>query len=224
MARKARDDAAFATAVSTGTAAGYRTYLVNCAADGCLHRGEAEQAWASRVRGERDAAAFAGARGADSEAAYRQYLNTCCENGCAYRAEAGQRLAAIEQRRREEEARQAEQRRREEEAQQAEQRRQQAPVDKVRAYFDHAAAGRIDAAIACLDNPKPSSRNVLKNLASANVNELRLESIGSNRAQVFLDWTGTTRDGKNERYGGLVPMVLRDGDWRIESFGQLQKQ
>ena len=43
-------------------------------------------------------------------------------------------------------------------------------------------------------------------------------------AQVPIDWTGTTRDGKSERYRDLVPLVLRDGVWRIERFGGMKRQ
>ena len=214
--RYERDAAAFARARAADTAAAYRGYLDTCAADGCGQRAAAEQAWGERVRGERDVGAFNTARGADSEVAYRAYLDTCHENGCAYAALARQRLGELETARRAAEARAAAAR----QAQEA----QQAPVKALVAYFDHARAGRLDAALASLENPKPSSRKVLENLASVTLNEARLDTIGADSAQVLIDWTGTTKDRKSERYRGLVPMVLRDGTWRIGSFGGLVRQ
>jgi hypothetical protein len=207
------DAAAFARAQAADTAAAYRAYLDTCAADGCGQRATAEQAWAQRVRGERDASAFNAARGVDSEAAYRAYLDACHENGCAYAALARQRQGELESARRAEADRAA-----------AAQEAQQAPVKALVAYFDHARAGRVDAALACLDNPRPSSRKVLENLASVTVNEARLDGFGADSAQVLIDWTGSTKDRKTERYRGLVPMVLRDGTWRVGSFGGLVRQ
>ena len=222
----------------------YRSYLDGCVEDGCGHRAEAqvaldrlnrsaeaarraqddtrraeaerltreqaEQGWARAAREQRDKEAYDAAARTNSEGAYRQYLGNCYENGCAYKSQAEGRLAEPGQRQREEDARQAEE------------RRKQAPVVKVQTYFGHASAGQVDAALACLDKPRPSSRKILENLASVQLNELRLESSGIDTASVLLDWTGKTRDGKTERYRGPIPMVLRNGDWRIESFGQLK--
>ena len=57
-ARRDGDILAFSRARATDTAAAYREYLDTCAAAGCGHRAEAEQAWALRLRAERDAFDF----------------------------------------------------------------------------------------------------------------------------------------------------------------------
>jgi hypothetical protein len=231
--RKSRDDTAFRMATRMDSADAYRAYLDGCADDGCGHRAEVqaalsrlerspaagspdgdrvtlEQVVAKVAREQGDKDAYEAAARADSETAYRQYLGNCHEHGCGYHLQASSRLAALQQREREQTAGQAEERRR------------QAPVAKLRSYFSFANSGQVDAALACLNSPRALSRKILESLTSVQLHELGLQRIGSDRAYVLLDWTGTTRDGKTERYRGQVPMVLRHGEWRIESFGQMK--
>ena len=153
-------------------------------------------------RAQRDRDAYDAAARANTEAAFRQYLSNCYEIGCGYKPVVDSRLADLERQRGATET-------------------QAAPVLMVQSYFAYAGSGQVDAALACLDNPKPSSRRVLENLASAQLNELRLESMGADRAVVFLDWTGRARGAKTQRYRGTIPMILRGASWRIETFGQL---
>jgi serine/threonine protein kinase len=222
------DDAAFARAEREGSGDSYATYLQQCAAHGCGHREEAEQAVARILRtalvqglkelqsaaeqqAAGDEALYTAARQADTEGAYRQYLDRCADTGCGHQEEANRRLAELDQQRRAAASRQVEEGRR------------QAPVARLRAYLEYLAAHQVEAALACLNTPASGSRRVIENIGKVQVHDLQLKEYADTRATVWLDWTGTTHDGKQQRWRGPVPLVWNGADWKIETFKYLAK-
>jgi serine/threonine protein kinase len=231
--RVQRDDAAYAQARREDTGDSYLAYLGACADNGCGHRAEVEQALARKLKtaleqklveqkaaasqqAARNDALYTTAQRINSEAAYRQYLNNCQETGCTHRSEASAKLAELEQQRRATEARQAEER-------QAEERRRQAPVVRVRAYFDYLAAHQVNEALACLLSPTKGGRKIVENIRTAQIHELRLDGIEASTATVWIDWTGTTLDGTQQRWRGPIPLQWNGTDWKIETFKFLVK-
>ena len=224
--RVQRDDAAYAQARREDTGDSYLAYLGACADNGCGHHVEVEQALARKLKSATeqeknrqaalDEALYTSAQRANTETAFRQYLNNCQATGCGHRSEASAKLAELEQRRRATEARQAEER-------QAEERRRQAPVARVRAYFDYLGARQVDEALACLLSPTKGGRKIVENIRSAQVHELRLDGIEESTATVWIDWTGTTLDGTQQRWRGPIPLQWNGTDWKIETFKFLVK-
>ncbi|WP_295440591.1 protein kinase, partial [uncultured Thiodictyon sp.] len=94
--RRDRDDVAYEMALRKDVASAYRDYLENCAADGCGHQAQAQEAM--RAVTGRDAKSddeqYAKAQRADTGDAYFAYLNACAATGCRHEAEARQRLAS----------------------------------------------------------------------------------------------------------------------------------
>jgi uncharacterized protein (DUF2344 family) len=224
--RVQRDDAAYAQARREDTGDSYLAYLGTCADNGCGHHVEVEQALARKLKSTteqekiqqaaRDEALYAAAQRANTETAFRQYLNNCQATGCGHRSEASAKLAELEQQRRATEARQAEER-------QAEERRRQAPVARVRAYFDYLAAHQVNEALACLLSPTKGGRKIVENIRTAQIHELRLDGIEASTATVWIDWTGTTLDGTQQRWRGPIPLQWNGTDWKIETFKFLVK-
>ncbi|MGB4336039.1 MAG: serine/threonine-protein kinase [Chromatiaceae bacterium] len=200
----ARDGALYAAAQRANTETAFRQYLNNCQATGCGHRSEAsaklaelEQKASANHQAALDEILYAAAQRANTEAAFRLYLNNCQATGCGHRSEASAKLAELEQQRRAAEARQAEER-------QAEERRRQAPVARVRAYFDYLAAHQVNEALACLLSPTKGGRKIVENIRTAQIHELRLDGIEESTATVWIDWTGTTLDGTQQRWRGPI--------------------
>ena len=224
--RVQRDDAAYAQARREDTGDSYLAYLGACADNGCGHHVEVEQALARKLKSATeqeknrqaalDEALYTSAQRANTETAFRQYLNNCQATGCGHRSEASAKLAELEQRRRATEARQAEER-------QAEERRRQAPVARVRAYFDYLGARQVSEALACLLSPTKGSRKIIENIQTAQIHELRLDGIKESTARVWIDWTGTTFDGTQQRWRGPIPLQWNGTDWKIETFKFLVK-
>ncbi|MBP8285145.1 MAG: hypothetical protein KAX46_14735, partial [Chromatiaceae bacterium] len=105
----------------------------------------------------------------------------------------------------------------------AEERRRQAPVARVRAYFDYLGARQVDEALACLLSPTKGSRKIVENIRTAQILELRLDGIEESTARVWIDWTGTTFDGTQQRWRGPIPLQWNGTDWKIETFKFLVK-
>jgi hypothetical protein len=129
-----------------------------------------------------------------------------------------------------EEARLAEQRQREAAARKAEEERQKqeaarrAAISIVRRYFEYASNHQIDDAINCLKEPTEKTRPRLENVEWFRMEEVRLESITADEAQVWVALQGKARDSKPERYKGTIALYWNGSDWRIVTLSNLVKQ
>lgn len=94
---------------------------------------------------------------------------------------------------------------------------------KVRAYFKHVRANKVTAALACLATPNRGARAAIERIRSIQIKELRLQDNNETSARVWVDWTGVTRDGIQERWRGLVPLRWDGADWKIETFKYLEQ-
>ncbi len=135
------------------------------------------------------------------------------------------RLAELE-----EAARKAERQAEEERRRQAEEERrkreaaERAAISIVRRYFEYATNHQIDEAINCLKELTEKTRPRLENVEWFRVEEVRLENITADEAQVWITLQGKAKDSKPERYKGTIPLYWNGSDWRIITLSNLVKQ
>ncbi|MEI2772312.1 MAG: caspase family protein [Candidatus Competibacter sp.] len=135
-------------------------------------------------------------------------------------ARKAERQAEEERRRQaeEERRRQAEEERRKREA------AERAAISIVRRYFEYATNHQIDEAINCLKELTEKTRPRLENVEWFRVEEVRLENITADEAQVWITLQGKAKDSKPERYKGTIPLYWNGSDWRIITLSNLVKQ
>jgi hypothetical protein len=156
--------------------------------------------------------------------------NRLAELDKAAREAEDQRRQAEEERRRqaeEDQRRQAEEERRrqaEEDQRRKREAAERAAISIVRRYFEYASNHQIDDAINCLKEPTEKTRPRLENVEWFRMEEVRLESITADEAQVWVALQGKARDSKPERYKGTIPLYWNGSDWRIVTLSNLVKQ